>query len=275
MGGISIMKSWAFGSLTEGDIIIRFVVIIIQDPQDPNNDVARNSFGIMQVRGMLSGAYGLLTAKMIERNKELEATQRQQRQRSHTHFDDDGGVRASHTRFDDDGGVRAYADEDHPSRTLLGFIIKVSNDILQNREHVSHQFKAGVMQRMYGVLPHEEKEEEEEVEEGEVDIVIGGAKPKRQLEDIAVLDAHVEYVMEEEGGGIEGFGWQELEEDKEAELDLPQLRDAEQVPAPLSPVSSVSTVLSKAERKAVRARKVLKREFWRRKAGPEDDKYED
>ncbi|RUS14268.1 hypothetical protein BC937DRAFT_94070, partial [Endogone sp. FLAS-F59071] len=63
------------------------------DPQDPNNDVARGSFAIFAVRGVLNGAYEKLTSIMFERNLEIESVkapdQGQRQQGLHTRFGDD------------------------------------------------------------------------------------------------------------------------------------------------------------------------------------------
>lgn len=245
----------------------------IQDPQDPTKDVARGSFAIFAIRGVLNGAYEQLTSTMFERNLGIERVRaRDQAQRQ----------QGLHTRFGDDG-THDDADNHLQANSILGVIIGMSPEDIRQREHVTDQFRAGVMQQMYGELKDnafdDDKESEEEEEKEDV-IISGPAGSKHGRDSDASFGVYkrtkvgfdmrnkrnveymrsqshgdVEYVAEDEDVGKEGgTGWHE----DENMLNLPQLIgiDKESV---------------KEEKETAKRRVAVKRKFWKGKAGDREE----
>lgn len=141
-------------------------MLSIEDPHDPTNDISKGSFGIIQVRSTLAGAFDILTAAICQQANEAgasgsgwsrasEPSSSKKRGGKHQRFavdsDSDSDEEARQALLRDsqyDSGK-----EDRDPNSLLGTILGISNPVVNQRKEMEALYHSGSLQFKLGRPP--------------------------------------------------------------------------------------------------------------------------
>ncbi|PWZ03168.1 hypothetical protein BCV70DRAFT_197406 [Testicularia cyperi] len=142
-------------------------MLCIEDPHDPANDISKGSFGIINVRSTLAGAFDILTAAICQQANESGGHPSKGWSRSVALPDTDsrGGGSVRHQRFsvdsdsDSDSEARSAllrdsrhdsGKNDRDANSLLGTILGISNPVVNQRKEMEALFYSGSLQFKLG-----------------------------------------------------------------------------------------------------------------------------
>lgn len=136
-------------------------MLCIEDPHDPSNDISKGSFGIINVRSTLAGAFDILTAAICQQANEGSS--------SRLGAPDGGGrsssTRGTHRRFSVDSDSDSDAEarrallrdstaeggkDDKDPNSLLGTILGISNPVVRQRKEMEELYFSGSLQFKLG-----------------------------------------------------------------------------------------------------------------------------
>lgn len=137
-------------------------MLSIEDPHDPTNDISKGSFGIIQVRSTLAGAFDILTAAICQQANEAGASgsgwsrvaqpPSKKRNGKHQRFavdsDSDSDEEARRALLRDsryDSGK-----DDRDPNSLLGTILGISNPVVNQRKEMEALYHSGSLQFKLG-----------------------------------------------------------------------------------------------------------------------------
>ncbi|EST06226.1 PAP/25A-associated [Kalmanozyma brasiliensis GHG001] len=134
-------------------------MLCIEDPHDPSNDISKGSFGIINVRSTLAGAFDILTAAICQQANEGSAKMRlsardanDSGRRKHRHFsvdsDSDSDAEARRALVRDSTAEGGKDDKDPNS--LLGIILGISNPVVRQRKEMEELYFSGSLQFKLG-----------------------------------------------------------------------------------------------------------------------------
>ncbi|GAC97082.1 hypothetical protein PHSY_004666 [Pseudozyma hubeiensis SY62] len=136
-------------------------MLCIEDPHDPSNDISKGSFGIINVRSTLAGAFDILTAAICQQANEGSS-------RLPSNLDNAGRREASgskHRRFSVDSDSDSDAEarralvrdstapggkDDKDPNSLLGTILGISNPLVRQRKEMEELYFSGSLQFKLG-----------------------------------------------------------------------------------------------------------------------------
>lgn len=136
-------------------------MLCIEDPHDPSNDISKGSFGIINVRSTLAGAFDILTAAICQQANEGSVGLRGS---SSTAGRADSG-RGRHRRFSVDSDSDSDAEarralvrdsnaeggkDDKDPNSLLGTILGISNPVVRQRKEMEELYYSGSLQFKLG-----------------------------------------------------------------------------------------------------------------------------
>lgn len=137
-------------------------MLCIEDPHDPSNDISKGSFGIINVRSTLAGAFDILTAAICQQANEGSSKLANasngsgrgdpSRSTKHRRFsvesdsDSDAEARRALVR---DSTAQGGKDDKDPN-SLLGTILGISNPVVRQRKEMEELFFSGSLQFKLG-----------------------------------------------------------------------------------------------------------------------------
>ncbi|TKY84949.1 hypothetical protein EX895_006029 [Sporisorium graminicola] len=134
-------------------------MLCIEDPHDPSNDISKGSFGIINVRSTLAGAFDILTAAICQQANEgssslLKASggrgdpARSKHRRFSVDSDSDSDAEARRALVRDSTAEGGKDDKDPNS--LLGTILGISNPVVRQRAEMEELYFSGSLQFKLG-----------------------------------------------------------------------------------------------------------------------------
>lgn len=135
-------------------------MLCIEDPHDPSNDISKGSFGIINVRSTLAGAFDILTAAICQQaNKGISGrygaasnraarNDRAKHRRFSVDSDSDSDAEARRALVRDSTAKGGKNDKD--PRSLLGTILGISNPVVRQRKEMEELYFSGSLQFKLG-----------------------------------------------------------------------------------------------------------------------------
>ncbi|SPO22507.1 related to TRF4 - topoisomerase I-related protein [Ustilago trichophora] len=136
-------------------------MLCIEDPHDPSNDISKGSFGIINVRSTLAGAFDILTAAICQQANEGSvglhglsngAARNDAGRGKHRRFsvdsDSDSDAEARRALVRDSTAEGGKDDKDPNS--LLGTILGISNPVVRQRKEMEELYYSGSLQFKLG-----------------------------------------------------------------------------------------------------------------------------
>ncbi|KAJ1032673.1 hypothetical protein NDA16_000696 [Ustilago loliicola] len=137
-------------------------MLCIEDPHDPSNDISKGSFGIINVRSTLAGAFDILTAAICQQANEgisgrygaasngaaRNHTSRSKHRRFSVDSDSDSDAEARRALVRDSTAEGGKDDKD--PRSLLGTILGISNPVVRQRKEMEELYFSGSLQFKLG-----------------------------------------------------------------------------------------------------------------------------
>ena len=136
-------------------------MLCIEDPHDPSNDISKGSFGIINVRSTLAGAFDILTAAICQQANEGSTglrgaangaaridSSRGKHRRFSVDSDSDSDAEARRALVRDSTAEGGKDDKDDNS--LLGTILGISNPVVRQRKEMEELYYSGSLQFKLG-----------------------------------------------------------------------------------------------------------------------------
>ncbi|CBQ70582.1 related to TRF4-topoisomerase I-related protein [Sporisorium reilianum SRZ2] len=134
-------------------------MLCIEDPHDPSNDISKGSFGIINVRSTLAGAFDILTAAICQQANEGSSSlskasngrgdsSRGKHRRFSVDSDSDSDAEARRALVRDSTAEGGKDDKDPNS--LLGTILGISNPVVRQRKEMDELYFSGSLQFKLG-----------------------------------------------------------------------------------------------------------------------------
>ncbi len=130
-------------------------MLCIEDPHDPSNDISKGSFGIINVRSTLAGAFDILTAAICQQANEAGPSRsartdsgRNKHRRFSVDSDSDSDAEARRALVRDSTAEGGKDDKDPNS--LLGTILGISNPVVRQRKEMEELYYSGSLQFKLG-----------------------------------------------------------------------------------------------------------------------------
>lgn len=135
-------------------------MLCIEDPHDPSNDISKGSFGIINVRSTLAGAFDILTAAICQQANEgisgrygaasngAARNDRGKHRRFSVDSDSDSDAEARRALVRDSTAEGGKDDKD--PRSLLGTILGISNPVVRQRKEMEELYFSGSLQFKLG-----------------------------------------------------------------------------------------------------------------------------
>ncbi|CDR87684.1 related to TRF4-topoisomerase I-related protein [Sporisorium scitamineum] len=131
-------------------------MLCIEDPHDPSNDISKGSFGIINVRSTLAGAFDILTVAICQQanegssslNKASSGSGRGKHRRFSVDSDSDSDAEARRALVRDSTAGGGKDDKDPNS--LLGTILGISNPVVRQRKEMEELYLSGSLQFKLG-----------------------------------------------------------------------------------------------------------------------------
>lgn len=136
-------------------------MLCIEDPHDPSNDISKGSFGIINVRSTLAGAFDILTAAICQQANEGSSSlqngtgakghgdpSRSKHRRFSVDSDSDSDAEARRALVRDSTAQGGKDDKDPNS--LLGTILGISNPVVRQRKEMEELYYSGSLQFKLG-----------------------------------------------------------------------------------------------------------------------------
>lgn len=137
--------------------------VSIEDPQNPDNDIATGSYNIISVRTSLAGAFDILTTAVCERGFEMSRGRRSDgtagrsgpgsNDTRHHRFEQDPDEAAREALLKSNTARNGAGGLEKDPQSLLGSIIGVSRELMKNRKDIEALYHSGILQKLLGKSP--------------------------------------------------------------------------------------------------------------------------